>query len=146
MPLDNTNFPLVWMSYDEEPGHDHDEDFAALEASFKRGAPFVILTDTAPIEGHEHSQEEKKRTVLWMKTHKAELRTLVLAMIVIEPSTAKRMAFKPFGVAFAKFWGYPLRLASSREEGIEIAGKLLSERAGSAGPRVQPGRHGADQQ
>ncbi len=132
MPIDVTNFPLVWMSYDEGPDHDHDEDFEALEESFKRGAPFVILTDNAPTEDHEHSQEEKKRTALWMKKHKVELRTLVLAMIVIEPSTAKRLAFKPFGVAFAKFWGYPMTLASSREEGIEIAGKLLSEHAGSA--------------
>ena len=132
MPLDNTKFPLVWMSYEEEPDHDHAEDFEVLEASFKRGTPFVILTDNAPTEDHQHSQEEKKRTVLWMKKHKADLRTLVLAMIVIEPSAAKRLAFKPFGVAFAKFWGYPMKLASSREEGIEIAGKLLSGHAGSA--------------
>ena len=132
MPLDNTNFPLVWMSYDEEPDHDHDEDFEVLEESFKHGTPFVILTDNAPSEEHEHSQEEKKRTALWMKKHKAELRTLVLAMIVIEPNAAKRMAFKTFGVAFAKFWGYPLKLATTRDEGIEIAGKLLSEHAGSA--------------
>lgn len=132
MPLDNTDFPLVWMSYDEEPDHDHDEDFEALEASFRHGTPFVILTDNAPSEEHEHSQEEKKRTALWMKKHKAELRTLVLAMIVIEPNAAKRMAFKPFGLAFGKFWGYPMKLASTREEGIEIAGKLLSERAGPA--------------
>ncbi len=132
MPLDNTNFPLVWMSYDEEPDHDHDEDFAALEASFKRGEPFVILTDNAPTEDHEHSPEEKKRTALWMKKHKAELRTLVLAMIVIEPSAAKRLAFKSFGVAFAKFWGYPLKLASSREEAMEIAGTLLSKHARAA--------------
>lgn len=132
MPLDNTNFPLVWMSYDEEPDHDHDEDFEALEASFRRGTPFVILTDNAPAEDHEHGPEEKKRTALWMKKHKAELRSLVLAMIVIEPSLPKRMAFKPFGVAFAKFWGYPMKLASSREEALEIAGKLLSEHAGSA--------------
>ena len=132
MPLDSTDFPLVWMSYDEEPGHDHDKDFETLEASFRRGAPFVILTDNAPTEDHEHSQEEKKRTVLWMKKHKAELRTLVLATVVIEPSTAKRMAFKPFGVAFAKFWGHPMKLAASREEAMEIAGNLLSEHAGSA--------------
>lgn len=131
MPLDNTNFPLVWMSYDEEPDHDHDEDFAVLEASFRHGTPFVILTDNAPTEEHEHSHEERKRTALWMKKHKAELRTLVLAMIVIEPSAAKRMAFKTFGVAFAKFWGYPLKLATSREEALEIARQLLSERAGS---------------
>jgi hypothetical protein len=132
MPLDSTNFPLVWMSYDEGPDHDHDEDFEALEANLSRGAPFVLLTDSAPTESHEHSQEEKKRTSLWMKKHKAELRMLVLAMIVIEPSAAKRLVFKPFGVAFAKFWGYPMRLASSREEGLEIAGKLLSEHAMSA--------------
>jgi hypothetical protein len=132
MPLDSTNFPLVWMSYDEAPDYDHDEDFKALEANLKRGAPFVVLTDSAPTEDHEHTQEEKKRTSLWMKKHKAELRTLVLAMIVIEPSAAKRLAFKPFGVAFAKFWGYPMRLAASREEAMEIAGKLLSERAQSA--------------
>ncbi|MGX1305631.1 ABC-type Zn2+ transport system substrate-binding protein/surface adhesin [Amorphus suaedae] len=131
MPLDNTNFPFVWMSYDEAPDHDHDEDFAALEASFKRGTPFVILTDSAPTEDHEHSHEEKKRTALWMKKHKAELRALVLAMIVIEASATKRLAFKSFGVAFAKFWGYPLKLAASREEAMEIAGNLLSERAWS---------------
>jgi hypothetical protein len=66
-----------------------------------------------------------------MKKHKDELRTLVLAMIVIEPNAAKRMAFKTFGVAFAKFWGYPLKPATSREEALEIAGRLLSERAGA---------------
>lgn len=131
MPLDSTSFPLVWMSYDHDPDHDHDEDFEALEATLKRGAPFVVLTDSAPSEDHEHSQEEKKRTSLWMKKHKAELRNLVLAMIVIEPRPAKRLAFKPLGAAFAKFWGYPMKLASSREEAVEIAGKLLSERARS---------------
>jgi hypothetical protein len=120
------------MSFEEGPGHDHDKDYEAFEANLKRGLPFVLLTNSAPAEDHEHTQEEKKRTSLWMKKHKAELRTLVLAMIVIEPSAAKRLAFKPFGVAFAKFWGYPMRLASSREEALEIAGKLLSERAGSA--------------
>lgn len=132
MPLDSKNFPLVWMSYDQDPDHDHDEDFEAFEENLKRGAPFVILTDNAPTEEREHNQEEKKRTALWMKKHKADLQTLVLTMIVIEPSAAKRLAFKPFGVVFAKFWGFPMRIASSRKEGIEIARKLLSERTGSA--------------
>ncbi|WP_111431272.1 hypothetical protein [Rhodobacteraceae bacterium DSL-40] len=134
MPLDITNFPLVWMSYDDAPDHDHDEDFAALEASLERGAPFVILTDNAPTEDHDHSHEEKKRTALWMKKHKAELRALVRAMIVIEPNSAKRLAFRTFGVAFAKVWGFPLRLAQTREEAMELAGNLLSEGVGPATP------------
>jgi hypothetical protein len=132
MPLDSSNFPIVWMHYGRGPDHDHDQDFAAFEANFERGAPFVILTDSAPEEEHEHSQEEKKRTALWMKKNKHALRTLVLAMIMIEPSLAKRLAFKPFGIAFAKFWGFPLRLAASREEALEIAGGLLSHPAGRA--------------
>ena len=130
MPLDITNFPLVWMSYDEAPDHDHDADFAALELCLKRGAPFVILSDNAPTEeeDHDHSQEEKKRTTLWMKKHKAELRTLVLAMIVIEPSGAKRLAFKTFGAVFSKFWGFPLRIAVTRAEAMDVAKNLLSDR------------------
>lgn len=135
MPFDSTKFPLVWISYDEGPDHDHDQDFEAFEAfeaNLKRGAPFVILTDSAPNEEHEHSQEEKKRTSLWMKKHKAELRSLVLAMIVIEPSAIKRLAFKPFGMAFAKFWGYPLKLVSSHEEASQIAAEMISARKRSA--------------
>ena len=131
MPLDSTNFPLVWMSYDHDPDHDHDEDFEAFEENLKRGAPFVILTDNAPSEEHEHehSQEDKKRTALWMKKHKTHLRALVLTMIVIEPNATKRLAFKTFGIAFAKFWGFPMKIAASRAEGIEIAQKLLAEHA-----------------
>nr|WP_319248550.1 hypothetical protein [uncultured Celeribacter sp.] len=134
MPLDITNFPIVWMSYDEAPDHHHDEDYAALEACLKRGAPFVILSDNAPTEDedHDHSQEERKRTALWMKKHKAELRALVLAMIVIESNAAKRLAFKTFGAVFSKFWGFPLRIALTREEAMDVAESLLSEGVGSA--------------
>ena len=53
-------------------------------------------------------------------------------MIAIEPSAAKRLTFKAFGVAFTRVWSYPLRLASARDEAMEIAATLLSEPAGSA--------------
>lgn len=53
-------------------------------------------------------------------------------MIVIEPSAITRLAFKPFSVAFAKFWGYPLKLVSSREEASQVAAEMISEREGSA--------------
>lgn len=131
MPMDNANFPFVWMDYEDDPDHDHDEDFASFEENLRRGEPFVVLTDSAPSEDHEHSQEEKKRTSLWMKKHKAEMRKLVLAMVIVEPRAAKRLAFKAFGVAFAKFWGYPMMLASSHDEAMAIARRLLSDHAGS---------------
>lgn len=128
MPFDSTDFPRVWMTYDDRPGHDHDADFAAFEANLKRGEPFLILTDSAPREDHEHSPQDEKRTALWMKRHKAELRSLVLAMIMIEPSAAKRLALKPFATTFAAFWGYPLRLAASRADADRIADAILAAR------------------
>lgn len=128
MLMNSSEFPLVWMNLTEEPGHDHEKDFDDFEANLQRGEPFVLLTDTVPAEDHAHSPEEKKRTALWMKKHKAELRRLVLAMILIEPNSAKRLGFKAFAVLFAKFWGYPLFLAASREQGIEMAREVLQNR------------------
>lgn len=127
MLINSSDFPLVWMNLTQEPGHDHQKDFDEFEANLQRGKPFVLLTDTAPAEDHEHSPEEKKRNVLWMKKHKVELRRLVLAMILIEPNSAKRLGFKAFSVLYAKFWGYPLLLAASREQAMEMARELLPE-------------------
>ncbi|WP_415268113.1 hypothetical protein [Acidovorax sacchari] len=126
MSMNSSNFPLVWMNLSQEPGHDNQKDFDEFEANLQRGEPFVILSDTAPSEDHEHTPGDRKRTTLWMKKHKDALRRLVLAMILIEPNQAKRLAFKAFSVVFAKFWGYPLLLASSHEQAIEMATELLS--------------------
>lgn len=125
MSMNSSDFPLVWMNLTQEPGHNPQKDFDEFEANLRRGEPFVLLTDTAPAEDHEHSPEEKKRTALWMKKHKVELRRLVLAMILVESNSAKRLGFKAFSVVFAKFWGYPLLLAASHEQAVEIARELL---------------------
>ncbi|QQQ51869.1 hypothetical protein JJQ97_06465 [Pseudomonas syringae] len=127
MSVNSSDFPYVWMSFTQGPGHDHQKDFAEFEANLQRGEPFVLLTDTAPTEEHEHSPEEKKRTALWMKKNKVELRKWVLAMIMIESNSAKRLGFKAFSVVFAKFWGYPLLLAASREQAMEMARELLAK-------------------
>lgn len=126
MSLNSSHFPFVWMSLEQGPGQDSQKDFEEFETNLKRREPFVILSDTAPSEGHEHAPEQKKLTALWMKKHKAELRKLVLAMILVEPNAAKRLGGKAFALVFAKFWGYPLLLASSREEAMDIARGLLS--------------------
>ncbi|TAA08895.1 hypothetical protein EA658_06480 [Pseudoxanthomonas winnipegensis] len=132
MSMNSSEFPLVWMNLSHEASHDHQKDFDEFEENLRRGEPFVILSETTPTEDHAHTPEEKKRTALWMKKHKAELRKLVLAMIQIEPNQAKRMGYKAFAALFAKFWGYPLLLAESRERAVDLARELLaSHRAAS---------------
>ncbi len=127
MSVNSSDFPFVWMKLTQEPGHDHQKDFAEFEANLQRGEPFVLLTDIAPAEDHEHSPEEKKRTALWMKKHKIELRKWVLARILVEPNSAKRLGFRAFAAVFAKFWGYPLLLAASRQQAMEMARELLAK-------------------
>lgn len=126
MSMNSSNFPLVWFDPSHNTGHDPQKDFDEFEANLSRGEPFVILSDNAPAEHDEHSPEDKKRTSLWMKKHKDQLRKLVLAMILVESNPAKRLGFKAFAVVFAKFWGYSLLLASSRDQAIEMAKELLA--------------------
>lgn len=135
MSMNSSQFPFVWISIGQAHGQDSQKDFDEFEANLKRGEPFVLLSETAPMEGYEHSPEEKRRTALWMKKHKTELRKLVLAMIMVEPNIAKRLGFKAFALVFSKFWGYPLLLAASREEAMDIARGLLAGQTASANAR-----------
>ena len=131
MSMNSSDFPLVWMDLAQGPEHEHQDDFDAFEENLRRGEPFVLLTDTAPSEEHDHSPAEKKRMGLWMKQHKTELRRLVLAMIMVEPNPTKRLAYKAFSLPFSKFWGYPLHIAGSREQAIEMAKTLLTQHGGA---------------
>lgn len=131
MSMNSSQFPFVWISLGQAHGQDSQKDFDEFEANLKRGEPFVLLSETAPTEGYEHTPEEKMQTALWMKKNKAELRKLVQAMIMVEPNTAKRLGFKAFALMFSKFWGYPLLLAASREEAMDIARGLLARQTAS---------------
>lgn len=126
MSMNSSEFPLVWMSFSQQSGQDPQKDFDEFEANLRRGEPFVILSDSSPAEDQEHTPEEKKRVSLWMKKHKLELRKLVRAMILVEPNQAKRLGYKAFSVMFAKFWGYPMLLAASREQAVDMAREVLS--------------------
>lgn len=124
MILDASAFPLVWMRADDGPETDDDAVLIAFEELLERQRPFVLIAEGGP-RAHEHSQEDRKRLSLWLKRHRQELR-LIKAMIVIEPSTAKRLAAKAFTIMFTKFWGYPLIWAGIREEAIATAARLLA--------------------
>lgn len=128
MMLDASTFPLVWMRQDAAPGQAEDGDiFEAFEALLHKGQAFVLLAEGGPGD-HEHRQDDRKRLSLWMKQHRREL-ALVKAMIVIEPSLAKRLAAQAFATIFAKFWGYPLLWADTRDAAIDMAAALLAEAA-----------------
>ena len=131
MLIDASQFPLVWIRFNA-PGADPEASpFAEFEALLARKEVFVLLNDEGLDKGdHEHSPEEKKQTVLWMKRHKSELRAFIKAAIYIEPSTAKRLATKAFASVYEKFWGYPMLMVATRDQALALAQTLLrSEQA-----------------
>ncbi|MER9234601.1 hypothetical protein NKI56_21290 [Mesorhizobium sp. M0622] len=135
MVLDTSEFPLVWMRNVAATGpSDADAVFTVFEELLRRGETFILMSEPSDHSpAHEHTQEEKKRTSLWMKKHRRELK-LVKAMVMIEPSIAKRLAMKPFSMMFEKFWGYPMLMANNRDEALAIARKLLNDNASVSRP------------
>lgn len=128
MMLDASTFPLVWMRQDAAPNQAGDGDlFGTFEALLQGGQAFVLLTEGGP-GGHEHRQDDRKRLSLWMKRHRRAL-ALVKAMIVVEPSLAKRLAARAFATIFAKFWGFPLLWADTRDAAIDMAAAMLAKAA-----------------
>jgi hypothetical protein len=125
MTMDASHFPIVWMTLAHEPGHDHEQDFIEFERLLNRNQRFVMLSDKIPSNDHQHDFTERKRTTLWMKRHRMELRRLVGGLIIIEQNDLKRRAIEAFTIVFAKFWGYPLLLARDKEQAMAIAEKLL---------------------
>lgn len=128
MVIDSAHFPMVWMKIGNSGIHTGDEGFAAFEALLARAEPFVLLDEDRPGEEKpEPSHEEQKQLALWMKRHKTALRSFVLAQIHIEPDVTRQKAAKLFAVKFELFWGYPLFVVATRDDGLALARKLLAQ-------------------
>lgn len=128
MFIDSATFPIVWMrqiASSDDPAQAPFDEFANLLA---RKQAFVFLSDEGFNDGqHEHSQEERKQTSLWMKKNKVEIRAFVKGMVLIEPNAGKRLASKAFAIMFGKFWGYPMMVSASKDEALETAQRLLKD-------------------
>lgn len=127
MLLNAATFPIVRLTYDQGTGT-ADEAFAAFEALLDRGTPFVIIGQgvSAEIAEHEHDAGEQRKLALWSKKHKPRLREFVKALIYVEPSRTKRLGMRAFQVVSEKFWGYPMLVAASEAEALEMAQGLLN--------------------
>lgn len=128
MVIDSTRFPLVWMKVGASGINTGDEGFKAFEALLARAEPFVLLDQERANQEHpEPSHEEQKQLSLWMKRHKTALRSFVKAQIHIEPDVTKQQAAKLFAVKFEYFWGFPLCVVDSNEDGLALARTLLAQ-------------------
>lgn len=126
MFIDSSAFPFVWMRQRALTANTSTAPFDEFTQLLARQQAFVLLNDEGFNDGaHEHTQAERKQTALWMKRHKADLRSFVKGMVVIEPNATKRLAAKAFATLFGKFWGYPMFIVPSQGEALTLAQSLL---------------------
>ncbi|WP_020590050.1 hypothetical protein [Desulfobacter curvatus] len=127
MILDSSNFPLVWMHRNSSANQSMEAGLGEFNELLSRQQAFVVLNEESRDDNqHKEIGDGRKQLSLWMKENKTEIRSFIKGMIQIEPNTTKRLAAKAFAGTFAKFWGFPLFIAASKEEGLEMANKLLA--------------------
>jgi hypothetical protein len=115
------------MHRDASANQNSESQFAELDGLLSRQQVFVILSgDSVDPAAHKETKDERKQILLWIKQHKTEIKAFIKGMVQIEPNATKRIAAKAVAITFSKFWGFPLILVSSKEEGVEAANNLLS--------------------
>lgn len=126
--INDRDFPIVFVNigHDEQGEYSQAEELAGFEKLVNRQKKFVLISEGAsPDKDHKHNREETKMVNNFMRTNRAKLKQFAVAMIHIEPSALKRMAFKPFQNIFEKFWGMKLVFVSDRAEALDLANNLL---------------------
>ncbi|WP_241290531.1 ATP--cob(I)alamin adenosyltransferase [Burkholderia stabilis] len=134
MQIITTEFPFVWLRYARLPHTDPARLLAELDALLARRERFVLLTDDAP-SGDDRGADDhelRKQLAKWSKANRAQSREWIPAMIAIEPDTQRRAALDAFSGAFEKVWGYPLNAATTRDDALALAQRLLDEPARGA--------------
>lgn len=123
MSLDTATFPLVWM---RRNGRDTQAELAEFSALLARAEPFVLMTDRS-VGDEEHDRDARTQVALWKRDNREALKQWVKGMIMLEPDDAKRAAAEEFAEYGAKFWGYPILVATDEATGRMLAQTLLSK-------------------
>lgn len=128
--INDKDFPIVFINieHDAEKEHRHDEDLLEFEKVLSRQERFILINEgKAPDTDYKHSREDVKKVNNFLKTNRTKLKQFALAMIQVEPSSLKRLAFKPFQTIFEKYWGMKLLIVDTRQEALRMADHLLKE-------------------
>ncbi len=96
-----------------------------LKAAGERGVKIRFLVEEKGIR--KHDRDARTQVALWKRDNREALKQWVKGMIMLEPDDAKRAAAEEFAEYGAKFWGYPILVATDEATGRMLAQTLLSK-------------------
>lgn len=126
MLLDDTRRPLVFLRAGEETNVPIEMQFEKL---LENDSPFVLITDHAPDDHEDETQEERKQKALFFKKIRDRLRRLCRGMIVIEGDKPTPMAGRIAAQAASKALGFSVSFVTSEEQAVEKGLLLLGKDA-----------------
>lgn len=132
MQIDTSEFPIVKMDYSVPYQTDFREILASLDELFTRQTPFVLIGRGERSEkGEAQSKQDRHEAGLWAKARREEISQWIMMHYYVESDPVKVLEMEEFSVIFEKFWGYPLVVVPSVEEGYQRAHALLNSKSGT---------------
>lgn len=132
MQIDTTEFPIVKMNYSVPYNTDFREVLHSLNELLSRQIPFVIIGKGERSEKDEaQSRADRHEAGDWVKEHKEEIQKWIKMHFYVASDPVKVAEMEEFSVIFEKFWGYPLVVVPSVEEGYKRGRALLNSESGT---------------
>lgn len=125
MLLDRSRLPVVFIRTDaDEETSINDQ----IEALLEERRPFVLVTDHAPDDHGDETQEERKERALFFKKIRDRMRAYCRGMIVIDGGRPMSPAIKIAAVAVGKAFGFAIVFAADEEEAERKGRSLIGSR------------------
>lgn len=125
MLLDRSRLPIVFIRTDaDEETSINDQ----IEALLEERRPFVLVTDHAPDDHENETQEERKERALFFKEIKDRMRAYCRGMIVIDGGRPMSPAVKIAAVTAGKAFGFAIVFAADEEEAEQKGRSLIGGR------------------
>ena len=125
MPIDRSQFPLVFLRDTSGSEANTEAEFSALLAE---GRTFVLISQRDDHDDVNDSQDARKSRALFLKRNKQRLRALCAAAIVIEGAEATPMPLRLAAQGFGKAFGVPFHFVRDETEATALGKDVLARR------------------
>jgi len=128
MPIDSTQFPLVFLRLDE--GADGSSTTSRstedqLDSVLGREQRFVLIAARAPGGDQDGSPEERKQRALFFKRNRERLRRLCAGAVVVEGDRPTPVAIRLAAQAMGKAFGFSFQFVATEFDAIDRARQLV---------------------
>lgn len=125
--FDIDEWPIVFARFPELEEHDRvDRVLNSLQAVIDQKQRFVIVWGMPRHDHDDEPHEDEKRSLVWLKRHKAELQTLCAGYVYVTQDPELRALLEGRFPAVERFLSFPKKVTDDRNKAIEIAREFLS--------------------